>query len=176
MKIAVGSENPVKIEAVKKAFKVVWPKKKWEVVGIDVFSGVSAQPMSDSESIKGATTRARKALRKTDSFYGIGIEGGLQKIDKKWFDSGWVVIVDKRGKIGVASSVRAHTPSKMLKMIKKGVELGVVDDILFGKKNSKQKEGHFGLITNNLITRTKGYTDAVIVALASFIHPKLFGK
>ena len=53
MKIAVGSENPVKINAVKHAFKLVWPKKKWEVIGVKVTSGVSDQPMSDVESIKG---------------------------------------------------------------------------------------------------------------------------
>lgn len=50
MKVAVGSENPVKIQAVAEAFEKVWPKKKFEVIGTKVPSGVSDQPMSDEES------------------------------------------------------------------------------------------------------------------------------
>lgn len=174
MKVGIGSSNPVKIKAARLAFKAVWPERKWKFVGIKVSSGVSKQPISDTGCIKGALARAREALRLTKSDFGIGIEGGLQKIGKRWFDSGWVVVIDRKGKLGIGSSVRAHTPPKMVRMVQKGIELGEVDDILFGKKNSKQAEGHFGLITKNLITRTRGYKDAVIMALASFIHPKLF--
>lgn len=174
MKVGVGSENPVKIRAVKLGFKAVWPGKKWEVKGYDIFSGVSDQPMSDVESIAGATTRARRVIKATKADYGVGIEGGLQKIGKRWFDCGWVVVVDKKGKVGIASSVRISTPSKMVRMIKRGMELGEVDDLLFGRSNSKQSEGHFGLMTKNLVTRTRGYKDAVILALSRFIHPKIF--
>jgi inosine/xanthosine triphosphatase len=174
MKVGIGSDNPVKIRATRLAFKAVWPDKGWEFFGTKVISGVSKQPMSDTECLKGATARAKQAIKVTKSDYGVGIEGGLQKIGKRWFDSGWVVVIDRKGKMGIGSSVRAHTPAKMVRMIRKGIELGEVDDILFGKKNSKQAEGHFGLITKNLVTRTRGYKDAVIMALASFIHPKLF--
>ena len=61
MKVAIGSTNPVKIAAVKSAFKKVWPNKKFTFKGIKVNSGVSHQPMSDIESIKGAGNRAKKA-------------------------------------------------------------------------------------------------------------------
>lgn len=176
MKVAVGSTNPVKIKAAREAFKDVWSKKKWIVEGIGVSSGVRKQPMSDKESIKGALSRAKKAIKVLKADFGIGIEGGLQKIENKWFDCGWVVVIDKKGKIGIASSLRAHTPPKMLNMVKKGLELGEVDDIFFKKKNSKQAEGHFGLLTKNLVTRTGGYKDAVVMALASFIHPELFER
>ncbi len=85
-----------------------------------------------------------------------------------------MVVVDKKGREGIASSVRIHTPAKMIKLIKLGKELGDVDDILFNKKNSKQAEGHFGLMTNNAITRKKGYVDGVIIALSRFLHPRLY--
>lgn len=52
--VAVGSTNPVKIEASKLAFEAVWPKRVFEVEGVSVSSGVSDQPMSDQESITGA--------------------------------------------------------------------------------------------------------------------------
>lgn len=174
MKVAVGSLNPVKINATKKAFSSVWPKKSWEVVGVDVASGVSNQPMSDSESIRGATNRARRSLQKSKADFGVGLEGGLQKIGKKWFDCGWMVIIDKSGNKGVSSTARIETPSKLMKLIKQGKELGEANDLYFKRKFSKQAEGHFGLMTNGLITRTDGYQHGLIMALTRFIHPKMW--
>src|SRR3989344_4029632 len=95
MKVAVGSKNPVKIEAVKRAFEIIWPEKKWDVLGVEVSSGVSNQPMSDLESIKGATTRAKRAIKALKADFGVGLEGGLQKIKKDWFDCGWIVVINK---------------------------------------------------------------------------------
>lgn len=175
MKVVVGSKNPVKIEAVKRAFNDVWPNKKWDVMGASVSSGVSDQPMSDSESIRGATARAKKSLRAVKADFGVGIEGGLQKIGKFWFDGGWVVVIDKKGKIGIGSSARIETPKKIMNLIKQGRELGDANDIIFGTKYSKQKEGHFGLMTKGIIKRTDGYRDGVIMALSRFIRPEIFG-
>lgn len=174
MKIAVGSENPVKIKAARDAFKTLWPDKKWEVEGVSVPSGVSDQPMSDEESIKGAINRAKIALKKLNADFGVGLEGGLQRIGKRWFDCGWAVVVSKKGRIGVASTVRIETPAKLMKLIKKGKELGEANDLYFKKENSKQGQGHFGLMTNGVITRTRGYRDGLIMALTRYLHPQLW--
>lgn len=174
-KVAVGSKNPVKIEAVRLAFSDVWPDTNWEVIGTDVASGVSEQPMSDKESIRGATNRAKRSQKLLDADFGVGLEGGLQKIGQEYVDSGWAVIVAKDGPIGIGSSVRMHTPHKMMKMVfEDGMELGKVCDILFERENSGQAEGQFGLMTKNLITRTEGYRQGVISALVRFIHPDLY--
>ncbi len=53
-------------------------------------------------------------------------------------------------------------------------ELGEALDKIFNRINTKQAEGHFGLMTNKVITRTQGYRDGVIMALARFIQPQLF--
>ncbi|OIP57106.1 MAG: hypothetical protein AUK12_05290 [Candidatus Levybacteria bacterium CG2_30_37_29] len=173
-KVAVGSRNPVKIQAVKTAFEKVWPDEKWEVVGIEVSSSVSNQPMSDKESIKGARNRAKRALKKIKADFGVGIEGGLHKIGKNWFDCGWLIVIDSSKKEGIGSTIRAHTPAKMMKHIFDGKELGEACDIIFNRKNVKQAEGQFGLLTNKHITRTSGYIDGVTIALARFIHPELY--
>jgi inosine/xanthosine triphosphatase len=174
-KVAVGSKNPVKIEAVRLAFNDVWPDIEWEVIGTDVKSGVSDQPMSDRESIKGATNRAKRSRNLLDADFGVGLEGGLQKVGKEYVDSGWAIVVAKDGRIGVGSSVRMHTPHKMMQMVfEEGIELGKVCDILFKRQNSGQAEGQFGLMTKNLITRTEGYRQGIISALVRFIHPNLY--
>lgn len=174
MKIAVGSTNPVKIKATRQAFLKVWPKKKWEVVGIEVESGVSSQPKSDLESIRGATNRARGALKQAKSDYGVGIEGGISKINGIWFDTAWIVVLDKKGRKGIGSTINMPTPPSFIKKVEKGMEVGHIDDEVFKKQNSKHQEGHFGLMTKNALTRKSAYIEGVISALVPFIHPGLF--
>jgi inosine/xanthosine triphosphatase len=174
MKIAVGSTNPVKINAVKLAFKKVFKNQKIIVKGIEVSSGITNQPMSDKESLKGAHNRAKKSLNEMNFDFGVGIEGGLQKIGNNWFDCGWVIVIDRKLTEGIGTSIRMQISSKMIKMVKTGLELGEVDDLLFKTNNSKQQQGHFGLMTNNLVSREKCYTDAVLSALSRFIHPEIF--
>jgi inosine/xanthosine triphosphatase len=174
MNIAVGSTNPVKIEAVLEAFQRAFPNKTIEVLGFKVKSGVSDQPMSDAESIQGATNRANKALAEGNADFGVGLEGGLQKIGGKWYDCGWAAVADKSGKIGIASSVRVETPAKMMDLIRAGKELGEVVDILSGQTNTKQAGGHFAFMTNGIINRKGGYRDAVVMALSRFLHSELW--
>jgi non-canonical (house-cleaning) NTP pyrophosphatase len=67
-----------------------------------------------------------------------------------------------------------QTPPKMIELVEKGYELGTVDDMIFKQTNSKQKVGHFGLMTNNILSRSEMYKYAVITALARFLNPHLF--
>lgn len=174
MKIAVGSQNIVKINACKTAFNKVWPNIDWIVEGIEVDSEVSKQPMTDEESIRGAINRAKKAIKLLKADFGVGLEGGMQQIGNYWFDCGWIAIVDKNSKIGLGSSLKILVPEKMMTLIRQGKELGDVIDIFFKGKNLKQKNGHFGCMTNNAVTRTSGYVDGIISSLVRFIHPELF--
>jgi len=73
LRVAVGSKNPAKIKAVHAAFERM--QMEVEVVGIDVPSGVAAQPFSDEETITGAVNRAKAVIGDFD--YGIGLEGGV---------------------------------------------------------------------------------------------------
>lgn len=174
-KVAVGSKNPVKVEAVRLAFTDVWPEIQWEVIGADVPSGVSNQPMSDRESIKGATNRAKRSMKLHQADFGVGLEGGLQKIGREYVDAGWMIVISKDGRVGIGSTVKMHTPHKMMKIVlEEGKELGEVCDIIFKRQNTKQAEGQFGLLTKNLITRTEGYRQGVIAALVRFINPELY--
>ncbi len=174
MKIVVGSKNPGKIQAVKEAFTKAFPREKIEVISVDIESGVSKQPMSDEESIKGARTRAIKVKKLYNPDFSVGLEGGIAKIEDKWFDCGWMVILAKDGREGIGSTIRMQLPEKIVKLIKEGKELGDANDIIFGTVNSKHNQGHFGLMTNNTITRISGYRDGVISALSRFLKPKIF--
>lgn len=172
--IAVGSLNPTKIEAVHLAFRKIFPKLSWEITGVNVPSGVAAQPMSDKEAIDGSITRAKQALIAVpEATYAVGLEGGLNQIGSRWFDSGWIVVINRAGILGIASSIRMFTPKKIMKPIHAGSELGTVIDTLFSLENNKQQLGHFGLMTQGKYTRTDAYRDGVIAALTRFLPPGL---
>lgn len=175
LRVAVGSKNPVKVQAVANGFKAIWPELDVTVTGYEVESDVSNQPMSDEESRLGAKNRARKALEAdAEAAYGIGLEGGLQEIDGHWTDSQWVAIINRAGKIGLGQSVRVQVPNKMMKMIHDGMELGDVIDHVFQQTNMKQAGGYMNEVTRGQITReTQGF-GAVVTALASFAYPDLF--
>lgn len=156
------------------AFAVLWPEGACDIVPVSVDSGVTAQPMSDAEGIRGAANRAQRARMALDADFGVGLEGGLHEVDGRWFDCGWVVVVDRDGREGIGSTVKIQTPAKVIALVHQGMELGVANDLFFGAANSKQAQGHFGLMTNGAITRAQGYRDGVIMALTRFLHPDLF--
>jgi len=174
--VIVGSLNPVKILASRLAFERVWPEYDWEVSGVAVPSGVSAQPMSHEESIRGARTRARNAMATAHADYAVGLEGGLQHIEDHWYDFGWIVVQDNTGLEGIGATIGLVIPPRMMTMVHEGMELGDVIDVVFEQENSKQSNGHFGLMTHDAITRERAYADGVISALAHFIHPHLFDE
>jgi inosine/xanthosine triphosphatase len=175
LKIAVGSKNPVKVEAVKAAFAAYWPELELESIGSEVNSGVSHQPLSDDETIKGATNRAKAALKyDSDAAYGVGIEGGMQELDGKWFDTQWAVVINREGKISIGQGVRIPVPNSMMKMIHQGMELGDVIDKVFNQTNMKQAGGYINEVTQGIINREQMVFGAVVSALIPFANPDLF--
>ncbi|MGI5240091.1 DUF84 family protein [Dactylosporangium sp. CA-139066] len=176
MLVAVGSRNPVKVASVRAAFNAVWPGSEWCVEGCSVASGVSDQPMSDEEARSGARTRAVVARQTANADYGVGLEGGLQQVGPHWFNCGWVYVVDREGIEGMASTVRIVVPPTVMQLIWQGHELGDACDQIFKARNTKQHGGIFGLLSNGAIDRTSAFTDAVVAAVVTFLHPQLMGN
>lgn len=174
--VAVGSKNPVKVAAVRQAFKKVWPEETVVVKGYATASGVPDQPMSPKETIQGARNRAQRARKTSNVAYGVGLENGLHKIEGQWFDYAWVVVVDKNGQEGIGATQKIHVPHSIMQHIHQGKELGVVTDELFSLTQSKKGIGYFGVATKGYITRRKSLTDGVIMALSRFLIPDVFQK
>jgi inosine/xanthosine triphosphatase len=173
MIIAVGSTNPTKIRPVRTVFKKHFTNVI--VKGISVASGVSDQPMTDEEMYLGAVTRAKNALKLVkDATYGVGIEGGLHKYSYGWFERSLIVIVNKKGEIGVGSSGGLALPSRIIKHIHEGKNLEEAVDELFGTKHVGESIGMFGLMTDKVVTRASGVAHGVAFALARFLHAELY--
>lgn len=72
MIVRVGTANAVKVRAARQAFRLFFPKARFEAVEVE--SGVSSKPASLGEIIRGAKNRARRCRGGAD--FGVGIEAG----------------------------------------------------------------------------------------------------
>ncbi|MFH1588997.1 MAG: inosine/xanthosine triphosphatase [archaeon] len=174
MIIAVGSKNPAKVSAVESAVRKVWSDVEVEVVAVEVSHGTNEQPKNEDETIEGATRRAKLALKKTGADFGVGIEGGVVDLKHGMFISGWVIIVNRKGKVGIGGTGRTMLPEVIAKRIRNGEELGNIAEKHFKIDNVKQKQGVIGVLTNNLITRKSATETAVINAFSRFVHQEYF--
>ncbi len=173
-KIIVASKNPVKIEATKQGFEKMFPEESFEFVGVSVPSNVSDQPMSVEETLRGATNRMQNATKEImDADFWVGIEGGLEPQGDEMEVFAYVVI-QSRGKYGKFKTATFLLPQAIVRLVKEGKELGEADDIVFARSNSKQQNGAVGILTGDVIDRTKYYTEAVVLALIPFKNETLY--
>ena len=173
--VYIGSQNSVKIECTRIGFKEVFgADSMFKFIGESSSSGVGDQPMTNEETLLGATNRAlnlQKKHRYGDYF--VGIEGGIQKVDKQMEAFAWVVIINEHF-IGKAQTSTFQLPPKIVTHINEGVELGHADDMVFDRKNSKEGNGAVGILTNNIIDRIEYYRHAVVLALIPFMNKELY--
>ena len=174
--IVVASQNPVKIKAALVGFQQMLPQESFQIEGISVDSGESDQPRSDSETLRGAITRAQNAARiKPISDYWVGIEGGVSEIDNEMAAFAWVIVLGKNLQ-GKGRSGTFFLPEAVARLVREGLELGKADDIIFNTKNSKQENGAVGLLTGNVVDRARLYEQAVIFALIPLKNVSLYSK
>lgn len=172
MKIAIGSKNPAKIAATRQAFGAAWPDEELEIVAMTVPSGVSDQPLTTDETIKGAVNRAKTVKVSLRPDFAVGIEAGLSKIGEKWFVDGWVAVIDSSGRVGLGGSPSMEAAPKVMKLIKSGHEMRLALDEALGQ--SDPPGNYFELMTSQLFSATDGFCDAIIMALSRFMRPDAF--
>lgn len=169
---AVGSTNPAKLEAVHRALARLAPG--CSVEGVEVASGVRAQPFGDDETRRGASVRASNALTASGADVAFGLEGGvIFEGDEPWLVS-WVAVVDRDGRSGEASGLRMPLPQSAAARLRSGAELGDVIDALFDVHLSKQQAGAIGLLTEGFVSRTDAFADLVAMACAPLLRPDLY--
>jgi inosine/xanthosine triphosphatase len=174
-KIVVASKNPVKLNATLNGFQKMFPGETFEVHGVSVASGVSEQPLSDTEAFTGAQNRTNTACKEIpDADFWVGLEGGIEEKNSEMEAFAWVVIKSSGESYGKGRTGTFFLPTKIAELIKQGKELEEADDIVFGRSNSKHGNGSVGILTYDVIDRTKYYTEAVVFALIPFKNKELY--
>jgi len=171
MIIALGStsvdKKKVLAEVFRKEFKI-----KPKIIGVEVDSGITDQPLDEKSTIKGAVNRAKEALKKLpESDFGIGLEGGLSLIDNRYFLVCAAVIVDRENRKYIGVSSKLCLPKKVSEEIRKGKQFGLaIRD--FKRENSNNR--NILPILNNLIKRDLSFKEAIINSYKIYKNKKYY--
>ncbi|MGJ9382338.1 DUF84 family protein [Salipaludibacillus sp. CF4.18] len=148
--VYIGTMNQAKIKAVEAVFS-----EGYEIRCCDAPSGVSGQPYSDEETRTGAVNRAKYSVKELDAGFGIGLEGGIMKIETRMYLCNWGALVTNDGKVFEAAGARVPLPESVEKMLDGNLELGEVMDIWTNEKGIRHREGAIGNFTNGLVSRAE---------------------
>lgn len=173
MNIIVASTNPVKINAAREVFQQVFPAQAPVVIGQSAPSGVRDQPVTSAETLTGAHNRLHFIRQKYQADFWVSFEGGLEDDAFGMAAFAWVVVA-AAGKVSQSKSATFYIPHQARELILQGHELGPVNDKIYGLRNSKHQNGAIGILTNDLITRTSLYSQALLLALPPFMNPQFF--
>lgn len=167
--IAIGSTNPVKIEATKQILAKIFPAVEMRLYPRSVDSGVGSQPFGNA-TIRGAINRAMQAIGDCD--YGIGIEAGLFYIPgvKKYYDVQYCVIVDKFGRRTVGHGPGFCYPDEVIECVKHGDTVEDAIEKLYGIKKIGQSIGAIGLLSRGHTDRMQITQQAVLMAFVPRLH------
>jgi len=153
------------------------------VVARRVEVNIPAMPLTDWQLMEGARERAlavRDSLqsRRLEADVYVGLEGGFHSISigGEWhtFLRGWAYATNgEKGAFGAAPSI--SVPAEIVKKVIQGRrELGAVIDEVTGGRDIRSKQGAWGVLSRDLVTRSMSFELALIAALAPFYNPKLY--
>lgn len=177
MKINIGSKNKTKVLALEEILKDYPDFKESEVFGKDAVSGVSDQPKSLDETIKGAMGRAKSCFLDCDLSFGI--ESGLMKVPETktgYMDLTACAIYDgEKFHLGLSSAF--EYPAKVLDYVfKYNVELSTAYRELgmTNKEKIGEEEGIIGLLTKGRLVRKEYTKEAIRTALIHLENKDLY--
>lgn len=157
MKIAAGSTNQAKVQAVQNIFS------GYSIIECNVASNVNEQPFSDEETITGAINRAKNALLEVGADIGIGLEGGVTETKAGLLLCNWgaLVTANPEERPIIAGGARILLPLEISERLREGAELGPVMDDYCQKENIRSHEGAIGIFTNGYMNRVEMFTQVV---------------
>ena len=185
--VALGSDRAAKIMALRASIaRIAEIDSGWRdasVVARSVKTSAPAMPLTDWELMQGARERAlavRGTLlrQKLGADLYVGLEGGFHSIsvDGEWhtFLRGWAFVTDgQRGSFGMSPSI--SVPEAIVRDVIQGKrELGIVIDEVAGARDVRSRQGAWGVLSRDLLTRSMSFEAALIAAFAPFYNSPLY--
>lgn len=187
--VAVGSTRKPKLQAVAGAMASFAPKlvpdADFEVVGVEVESGVGLTPSSSEELMHGSHNRAEALIRMARATrepwrYFVGLEGGLEVLQddrsRRVFLESWAYVSDgSRGFYGRSGGI--EVPEELAhEVLERGFDLSEAIDRFVGAVGIRDAQGAWGVLSADLIPREESFRVAVIAAFAPFYNSKMYGR
>lgn len=168
MKAVIATKNEVKIEGAQKALLHYF--KEVEIIGIDVSSNVSEQPINEEiyEGAKNRITNLKKYCMdnkiKADLY--LAIESGISNQLGEWQVISIAIIENDTGISSFSTTSGFPISEQYIEdVVKKGVQ-HVMHNIFEGNTNQKGIQ----LLTNGVISRSDWIEEAFIMGLIKIIH------
>ena len=186
MQIAIGSTREPKVEAVKEAWQVFEAKiledsqDEARFLSYDVPNGAPSMPMTVSDLMKGSQGRVENLIlqlkrEKAEVDFYVGLEGGFNVVNsqgprRQVFLENWAYVSDGyQGFFGHSGGV--SVPSRIADpVIDRGIELGIIIDRFGEQTNVRSKQGTWGVLTRDILTRKHSFVIALIAAFAPFYN------
>jgi len=177
MKVAVGSTNPAKVEAVREVFQEIYGGTR--VISVEVDSGVPDQPIGLGETINGAINRAKLALEKTGADFGVGIEAGLYPVPETltgYMDVQFCAVADRDGRITLGHGPGFEYPLKVIRRVfEEDLEVGIAMGELVNDPELKRKIGAIGVLSHGRLVRKELNKLAVLMAMVPRLNLEWYG-
>ncbi len=173
MIVAVGTQNPAKVDGIRRGFSSYFTVV--EVHSVDSSSVAKAQPKGLEEMTAGATVRAKFALSKVGGDFGVGVEAGIFTIGEVYFDNQIAAIADPSGRVTLGHSAGYMLPrDDMERLFRDGRELERWAEEVSGITEVGDKGGLINFLTKGRMTRSDLTEQCVITALAPRLHKDVY--
>ena len=168
--LVVASQNPVKIEATRRGFASMFPRRTFHLHPVAVSSAVRPQPLSDAETLQGALNRVQHAAHLVpQADYWVGIEGGVEERQGSMEAFAWIVI-SAPPLLGKSRTGTFSVPEEVAALVRQGHELAAAVEQVYQHTQVKSTTGAVGVLTEGVIDRVQLYEHAVVLALVPFKH------
>ncbi|MCX6653052.1 MAG: inosine/xanthosine triphosphatase [Methanomassiliicoccales archaeon] len=169
MRIAVGSENPVKVHAVENVMRRIYGEVK--MYPLRVSASVPAEPWGE-EVERGAVERARRCLGRND--YGVGVEAGIFEHEGELYDVQFCAVADKMDRVTIGHGSGFCYPPKVAALLRHGSTIGEAFQNLYGQERTGRGVGAIGYLTHGLLPRSELTEQAVVAAMVPRIRKELY--
>lgn len=143
-------------------------------------------PLSVAELMEGARERVEVLMlqlkrEKAEADYYVGLEGGFHVVDsegprRKVFLESWAYVCDgQTGSYGHGGGIMVP-PCLSDPVIDRGIELGIVVDRISQQRELRGRQGTWGILTCDILTRKHSFVVALIAAFAPFYNPELYDR
>lgn len=156
--IAVGSLNPVKVEAVRNVMERIYGDVR--ITAVDVQGDVPQQPFGE-ETRRGAENRARNALG--DHEMAVGVEAGVFEFPDGLYDIQHCAVVSSDGRITYGQGSGFRYPDDIAALVRGGRTVGEAVAELYGNDSIGKRQGAVGMLSRGLLDRL-GLTEQSVTA------------
>lgn len=173
LKILLGTTSQSKLDIVKSVLS-----SGYEIIPVDVESGITNQPLDENTTIEGAVNRAKNAASSSQQEYefSVGLEGGLEKINDLYYLVCVVALIDRRGNTYIGISHKLPLPKEVSERIAKREQFGAAIREFMKNIQNNSLNNTTQLIEHvqELIDRKKSFSIALNTALFAFKFSEKF--